>query len=213
MDEPIEFSADAYEALERRKVAQAARREAQNRWILENKTFAMYDIEATNLDADIGEILCACIKPLGGETKVFTAKNDDRKVVADIRDELRKYDYIVTWYGTGYDLPFTATRLVISEQEPLGLLKHVDLYYTARFHFKFHSNRLGSIAEGLFGESSKTRVWGQVWNQARSLNKKKREEAMEYIVDHCEKDVEELERIFNRLVPFRDLAGTPLRRY
>jgi uncharacterized protein YprB with RNaseH-like and TPR domain len=208
-----EMEEDVFNQIDLRKEALAKRKDKQNSWLLAHRTFAMFDLEATNLNADIGEILCACIKPLDGGITTIVSRDDDKRSSALIRDELKKYDYVVTWYGSRYDMPFLATRLLLNEHSPLGYVRHVDLYYTAKMQFKFHSNRLDAVGEGLFGESKKTRLRGGLWNDARSPNRERRRKAMEYIIDHCQKDVEELESIFKELVPFRQLASTPLRRF
>lgn len=208
---PGVYDEEKWQKQEDRKMALAMERQQQNAWILKNKSFAMFDIEATNLDADIGEMLCACIKPLGG--KVWTTQvvgvEQDRRIANEIREELKKYDYICTWYGTGYDMPFVTTRLMAWGDEPLGHIRHVDLYYTARWQLKLHSNRLASVAEFMFGKTQKDRVIGPIWNAAMRGDAN----ALKYITTHCEKDVKELERVFLELVPYRNLAGTPLKKY
>jgi uncharacterized protein YprB with RNaseH-like and TPR domain len=168
----------------------------------------MFDIETTNLDASIGMILCACVKEMGGET--FTAVSrmpeggfmDDHEVVVQIRDWLEEYDYVCTYYGTGFDIPYLNTRLLIHGERPINRIRHVDLYYTAKFQLKLHSNRLAVVAETLFGNSDKTRVLGPVWTRAAQGDP----EAMKYIVDHCQIDVEVLERVFNHLRGFINLS-------
>ena len=214
---PLQYDEETFQLEENRKIANTERKEARNQWILDNKSFAFFDIETTGLDADGDEILCACIKDADG-IKTFISKSvaggDDSQVVAQIRDELRKYDYIVTWYGTNFDMKFLTTRLLLTGQEKLGYAKHVDLYYTARYGLKLHSNSLQSVAEALFdGKTLKTRLSRPIWKQAQSLNRERRAQAFKYIIEHCQMDVVELEGIFNHLVQFRNLGATPLRKY
>jgi uncharacterized protein YprB with RNaseH-like and TPR domain len=199
---------EVWELQDKRKFALADKVRARNEWILQNRSFAMFDIETTNLDASIGMILCACVKVMGGET--FTAVSripdggymDDHKTVVTIRDWLESYDYVCTYYGTGFDLPYLNTRLLIHGERPINRIRHVDLYYTAKFQLKLHSNRLAVVAETLFGTSDKTRVLGPVWTRAAQGDPK----AMEYIVEHCQIDVEVLERVFNHLRGFVNLS-------
>jgi len=208
-EEPL-YDEQTWQAQETKKLLRAEENKAKNAWILENKSFATFDLETSNLNASIGEILCGCVKNVGGNTKTFVAGRQGDGTVADrIREELMKYDYIITWYGTGFDLPFLQTRLLLSGNPPLSHIRHVDLYYTARSQLAMHSNRQQAVGETLLGESNKTRLIGSVWNAAMKGNRT----AMKYIVDHCQKDVEELERIFGYLVRFRNLAATPLRIY
>lgn len=202
------YDAEAWEMEERRKLGRAERARAKNKWILANKSFCTFDIETTNLDANIGEILCAVVRPRGGRgTKIFQDIRNDANIVAQIRDELEKYDYTITFFGTRFDIPYLNTRLLLNGERPVRLMRQVDMYYTARWFLKLHSNRLAVVDESLFGKTRKTRVIGQIWNRAARGD----EEAMKYIVDHCEKDVKILEDVFEELVEFRALSNTPVR--
>ena len=127
---------------------------------------------------------------------------DDHATVLLLRDWLESYDYVCTYYGTGFDIPYLNTRLIVHGERPISRLRHVDLYYTAKFQLKLHSNRLDVVAETLFGKSEKTRVLGPVWTRAAQGDP----EAMKYIVEHCEIDVEVLERVFHRLRGFINLS-------
>lgn len=196
---------------EQRKLAIARNRERKNSWILENRSFAFFDLETWNLEADFGEILCACIKPRGQPSKVFVqnGKEGDKKIVRDVISSLHQYDYIVTWYGTGFDLPYLSSRAAIVREGPVGYIRHLDLFYHAKFRLKLASNRLGAVAEALKGHTTKTRVLGPVWTGAVRGDKK----ALEEVVEHCLEDVAELENIFERLAPSINLDAVPFRRY
>src|SRR5580692_1415980 len=80
-----------------------------------------WDIEATNLDADMGIMLCSSVKDLGG--KVITFRLDqspgykrepwnDKWLAVQTRELLSKYMVILGWNHVGYDLPFLNTRLI-----------------------------------------------------------------------------------------------------
>lgn len=216
---PLKYDEETFQLEENRKVALIDRRTERNNWILKNKTFAFFDLETTGLDADGDEILCGCIKPLGKDVKTFVSETiygqgDDGPVTKEIRDELKNYDYVVTWFGTRFDMPFLTTRLLLTNQETLGYTKHLDLYYTARHLLKLHSNRLQAVEEALFeGKSLKTRLSRPIWKWARGYDEEKRIKAFNYIIDHCEKDVVSLEEIFLKVVDLRNLSATPLRKY
>jgi uncharacterized protein YprB with RNaseH-like and TPR domain len=208
------YDEEIFEMQENRKEAFVARLEARNEWILNNKRIGSFDIETTDLAANFGTIVCACIKELGGGTATFVTRGDsDKRTAERIRDELRQYDYITTWYGAKFDMPFLTTRLLINEADPLGALRHLDLYYTARFKLRLHSNRLDCVTEALYGESGKTRLNPEMRLGLRSVSPTKRNAAIEYHVEHCQIDVDELEKLFVKLAPYRDLGATQLRRF
>ncbi len=199
---------------ENRKLGRLEQAQTKNQWLLENSSFGFFDIESSNLNANIGLMLCACVKDYKGETHTFVANKvdgliDDHQVVVDTRDYLESLDFVCTYYGTGFDIPFINTRLIIHNERPINRLRHVDLYYTARTHLKLHSNRLDVVAESLFGESEKTRVVGPIWTRAMQGS----EEDMAYIVEHCEKDVKVLEQVFETLRGFVNLSVKRWRRY
>lgn len=202
---------ELWEAQEKKKLISLHRARSKNDYLLKNKTFAFFDIETSNLAASIGDILCACVRA-DGETKNFvsTTRHGDEKLIVRLARELRKYDYVVTWYGTGFDFPFLATRLLMTRNEPIGAIRHIDLYYTSRSRFKFHSNRLDAVEESLLsGKTRKTRIVGDIWRRAHRGNK----EAMQYILDHCQKDVEILEDVFTIFAPHLKVSETKLRSF
>jgi uncharacterized protein YprB with RNaseH-like and TPR domain len=174
----------------------------------------MFDIESSSLDASVGEILCACIKPLGEDPINFIGPRSDFEIVSQIRDELERYDYIVTWYGTGFDIPFLATRLKELGLRPLRILRQVDLYYIARGQFKLHSNSLMVAAETFLGKTQKTRILGKRWVAAiRRGDLPDGKDGMAFVLDHCQKDVDDLEQIFNKIIKFKNLSRTQLRSF
>lgn len=216
---PVTGDAELWQLQEDRKMGKLLVSQEKNDWILKNKSFAMFDLETSNLDANFGEILCGCIKPLYGKITTFAIPTfeagdpwtliSDNEVAVQLRDELRKYDYIVTWFGTRFDMPYLTTRLIDSREEKIGPIRHLDLYYTSRWKLKLHSNRLAAVGDFLFGKTKKDNYAGNTWMQALRGHKP----AIDYVVKHCEKDVEELERVFEELAPFRNIAATALKDY
>lgn len=201
---------ELWQLQESRKEDRATAAQNKNEWLLQNKTFGFVDLECTSLQASIGEILCGCIKLLNGDIQTFVGdRRGDKKVCVQIRDALERLDYVCTFYGTGFDLPFLNTRLVAQGERPIDQLRHIDLYYVARNKLKLHSNRLQVVAETLFGKSEKTRVIGPIWLQASRGDKA----AMNYIVEHCQRDVSELESLFLQLRGFINIGATRIRRF
>lgn len=213
---PIIPDAERWQLQESRKLALAEDAQAKNQWLLETKSFGFFDIESSNLSASIGMHLCACIKPKGIK-EVLTASIldtpkeylDDHVMAVQLRDWLEQFDYVVTFYGTRFDIPYLNTRLIMYGERPINQLRHIDLYYTARTHLRLHSNRLEVVAQTVLGRSSKTHIVGPIWIRAVQGDPK----AMSYIVDHCEIDVVELEKAFDRLRGFINLSKTRVKKY
>ena len=76
-----------------------------------------FDIEADGLKANFATMLSWAVKEKGKKTVCeVISKEDlfdgtrDRELVRSCIAELKKYDIIVTYYGTGYDLPFMRSK-------------------------------------------------------------------------------------------------------
>ena len=198
------------------KVGRLETAQKKNQWLYENSSFGHFDLETTNLDASIGMILCGCIKD-HGSGEIFTAVSgrdkdglfDDKEATIALRDQVEKYDYITTWYGTGFDVPYINTRLMIHGERPINQLRHIDLYYRARFNLKLHSNRLQVAAETFLSGSDKTRIVGPIWLRAVAGSKAD----MDYIVEHCKIDVSELGQLFDVLRGFVNLSAVRWRKF
>lgn len=160
---------------------------------------AFLDIEATNLTGSFGMLLSCCIKPLGGRTIVFSLHDrqceTDRRMVRQIINELNKYDILIGWYSKRYDIPFLRTRALKHGVQFIDpLIRHIDLYDTAKHRLRMHSNRLEAVTEFL-GIHGKTKISSDAWNKAVRGDKK----AMKEVIAHNKADVRILERCYNML--------------
>lgn len=207
---------DLWELQENRKIGKLDTAQSKNVWLLDRSRIGFFDIETTNLDASIGMMICACVKDRNGDTKTFVADRsgrdqtlNDREIAVAMRDYIEGFDYIVTYYGTRFDVPFLNTRLLVHGERPINQIRHIDLYFTAKFKMKNHSNKLAVVCETLFGTSDKTRVVGPLWVEAIGGGK----EARDYIVEHCQVDVNVLEQAFESLRGFINLSAVRWRRY
>ena len=70
--------------------------------------------------------------------------------------------------------------------------------FVAKSVFAFNSVSLKSVQEALGLVEEKTRLDPMEWVQAATGHKP----AIDYVVEHCEKDVMVLEEVFTRLAPF-----------
>ena len=164
------------------------------------------DIETSNLNADFGIIYTWCLKARNGKIasgtitkKDFEKYPHDKRVIKELIEEMKKYDVLCTYYGTGFDIPFIRSRAL-----KCGLvfpfykeINHLDLYYVARHRLKLHSNRLASVC-AFFGIEGKTGIDNEYWAKAVSGNT----EALKYIMDHNKGDVVILEKVHNILMPY-----------
>jgi len=183
------------------------RKEGRHEW-LDEERIGFFDIETSHLKATIGNMISWALKPLGGETKfaAWTRKEAtdynkmDRRIMKELIEELRNYDLLVTYFGTGFDLKFIRTRAMILGLKgfpQFGQLKHFDVYYSVRNKLALHSNRLAVATEAL-GIEGKTPLPPAVWGRGRLGYP----DAIEEIRVHNIGDVEILEELYQEMIPY-----------
>lgn len=165
------------------------------------------DIEASNLSADFGIILCYAIKQYKSRSflgKVIT-KEDlttslDKNVVKQLIEDMKQFDLLVTYYGTKFDIPFIRTRALSLGVPfpPFGSIQHKDMYYAAKMKLRLSSNRLENVGRVILGKTKKTRIESKYWIKALQGD----EASLVYIFDHCLRDVADLESVYNKLIEF-----------
>lgn len=176
--------------------------------------YVFFDMEMSNLDANFGQVLCAVVKTERGDTNIvrfdnqvahlngFNSLYTDRETVLAIRSLLESFvgDIWVSYNGKKFDIPFLDTRLLIHGERPVTQGMHLDPLYIARYKLRLNNNRLDTVAKALGVDSSKTAIEPGYWIPALRGDRA----SMDYVVDHCVRDVAVLEEVFNKLRPFVD---------
>lgn len=161
------------------------------------------DLETTNFDADAGNMLSWALKMRGGPLSfdVVTRKEEidctfDARIVASLLEALQGVDVVVTYYGTGFDIPYLKTRALMLELVPPGAgdLYHWDVFYTVKYKLKLHRKSLDAACAA-FGIKGKSHLDLPVWNKARVGD----EESLAYVLQHNKQDVRILERLFGKV--------------
>lgn len=177
------------------------------------------DIEASNLDADFGQMLSWCIKPSDSKQIIYSvltkkdifkqpAGHADKRIVKELIDVLPQFDKITTWYGARFDLPFIRTRAMVNKLDfpSYGSLVHKDMWFVCRGKMKLSSNRLENACNVLLGKTQKTKIDPASWHGALRGDKK----SLDYILDHNKKDVLDLEKIYYKLEEFARPSNTSI---
>lgn len=173
------------------------------------------DIEASNLKANFGIMLCWCILDNDGNLyEDWVTPQDIKKGIEDARvvstciDTMKQFDRLCGHYSSKYDIPFIRTRALIHgiEFPEQGAIYHTDVWRMAKDKLCIHSNRQDTVAEAILGSTVKTRIDQRAWRQAMMGNK----QAMEEVVDHCQKDVQDLKSNFEALRPFVKLTRSSI---
>jgi uncharacterized protein YprB with RNaseH-like and TPR domain len=165
------------------------------------------DIETSNLKANFGVMLCWCIGDEKGKIyedymthKDVASGKEDTRITENCIATMLKFDRLVGHYSTYFDIPFIRTRALIQGLKfpPIGSIYHTDVWKMARSKLCLHSNRQDVVAESLQGKTVKTRISHPAWREAMMGNEK----AAQLVLDHCRKDIVDLKKNFDALLPF-----------
>lgn len=165
-----------------------------------------WDLETSNLNANIGFIICGGWKTLGRKVTMRSIDNyplfkydptDDSEIVEHLREDLAKADMWVTWFGTHFDIPYMQSKLLEHGMKPLPEVPHVDGWKIARYKLKLTSNRLATVT-GFLGLEDKTKVDFKVWRRAAAGHRP----SIKYIKEHCKIDCDVLEDVYEKIKPF-----------
>ena len=167
------------------------------------------DIEASNLSADFGLILCCGFKDVGkGKVEVmnildYTNSSGDlitaeKGLLKDISKRMLQADVWLGHYACYYDIPFINSRLLYHNLPTLPA-NHalIDTWRISRNRLKLRNNRLATVSDFLGTKDEKNAIKAEQWIRALGGHKK----SMDYIVDHCRRDILVLEQAYLRLRP------------
>lgn len=166
-----------------------------------------FDIEASNLSADFGIILCVGFKEIGGgKTEVYsiadypgkTLIQQEKNLLKDVREKLLSADVWIAHFGKYFDTVFVNSRLLYHKLSTLPTnFPLIDTWRTAKNALKLRNNRLITLQEFLKLKNEKNAILPEQWILALSGHKP----SIAYIVDHCRRDVDVLAEVYERLRP------------
>jgi uncharacterized protein YprB with RNaseH-like and TPR domain len=162
------------------------------------------DIEASNLKADFGIMLCYAIYDFKTNKVISNtiAKKDlyakgvlDKQLVKQCVADMSKFTKLIGYYSGDYrfDIPFIRTRAVKLDVDfpAYGEIIHQDIYSLIKKKFCLSRNRLETACRNLVGFTRKT-YDSEKWLYALQGN----QEALLFIQDHCVKDVLDLRDLY-----------------
>lgn len=178
---------------------------------LEGQKVGYLDIEATDLNANSAWMLSWAVK-----TRGFNAGFDnivyndifirpgkvnrafDKRITAELLEVMAEHTVLVTYYGTGFDLPFIRTRAMMLDLKfpKVKTIAHIDLYYHVRGKMSLNKNSLAMATKAL-DISGKTHLDFAYWKLAGMGD----EETMQKLIKHNVEDVKILESLHKKLEP------------
>ncbi len=169
----------------------------------------LFDLETFGMDfgADKGFIMVASYK-WQGDSKIhtITRKNphkwtrklfDDKEICREMARVIGTADMMVTWNGTGFDLPFLQTRMLYHRLGYLPPIPHEDGLRTARKRLKMRRS-LDNVQK-FFGLGTKKEPMdlARVWMPAAMGDPV----ALKQVIKRCESDVKLLEEAYDLIGP------------
>ena len=168
-----------------------------------------FDIESAGVNAlksDLGFVIVFGYKWLGDKRahsividKASLRRFDDRKLLVEASKLIAEADIIVGHFASVFDRRFIQGRLLIHGLPPVPPVKMRDTCMIARSVANYSSNRLKHLAKILGLQKQKLENgWPANWmrvmqGDARALNE---------LAIYCRGDVEALEELYLRLLPF-----------
>lgn len=181
------------------------------------------DIEAGGLKGDFDLMVSWAIKISGEDEYVYDhlttsdLKNGlyDSRIMSTLVENMWRFDRLITHYGGPgkFDLGFIRARylwliapkrnIYKGERMPgYGEMYYSDTYPMAKRALTISSRRQNSIASTILGEDIKTAIDRDYWLDIRYGTPLQRQKAIEYIIDHNLRDVEQLDQNYLTLLPF-----------
>lgn len=117
----------------------------------------------------------------------------DRRLLQTLSHNLHEVHQIVGHYSTKFDYPYFTTRCLLTGQDelipPYGYLTHQDTWRMMKRSMKAPRNTLKNFIRLTGGKDEKTFVDLKYWYITHFKDHKDWQRSMNYIVDHCRKDV------------------------
>ena len=120
---------------------------------------------------------------------------DDTPILLKAKEIVDEADVVITWYGSGHDMPFLNSRLARIGKFVDPGTKHVDLYRVANSKLRLSSNRLDSAAK-FFDLEQKMQISKLLWPDCWAGKYASLKEMAKY----CEQDCEVLSNVYDKML-------------
>jgi hypothetical protein len=184
---------------------------------------AVFDIECTDFSAvGAGIVTCVCIRPMDtGRTRTyhlgmyeFEASEDfgflereERALLEAVREEFAKFHILIGHNITRFDWPYLRSRAFRRDLEWHVYPALYDTFMafrrtgfvTSPNGFGKPTARLAHIADFAKLKPDRTTIYPGDWWETIWGNKKNRFEALQNIIDHCQRDVRMNAQVFEFL--------------
>jgi uncharacterized protein YprB with RNaseH-like and TPR domain len=167
---------------------------------------AYLDIETNAKNANEGMVVAIGLLT-GDEPEVMFAESfeEEMKALEWLKNKLEDCEIIVTWYGSGFDIPFLSTRAIVHNIDLTELteIPMLDLCQWSQANLLLSSYSLESVARflGISGDKGFKEFRGTDILALFKLVERGDLEARKLIVEHCKEDIVVLKLVHEKLKP------------
>jgi uncharacterized protein YprB with RNaseH-like and TPR domain len=181
----------------------------------EEKKTCFLDLECSGLKADFATILSYCVKEEDGAIlgRALTKEEIvngvyDRELIKECIADLMRYNRVVGYYSSKFDLPFLRTRALFHKIHfpTYGELLHTDAYLIVKHKMNLHSRRLGVVAPFLGIPAKEHPLNPTVWLRCMSGDKA----SLDFVLTHNKEDVISLELLWKKINQFTRICKTSI---
>lgn len=174
---------------------------------MSEETEIYLDTETSSLDADSGMIVAVGWADGDKEPKVMFVKSfeDEKAIIASLFEKI-KDKRVVTFNGTGFDIPFLIAR-GLKYDLYLPRIEMIDLYRWARRFLRLQSRRFHEIC--LFYNIPHEEISGKEVNELFIKAMSGDDKARERIVTHLTQDIGALRAFHNKVRPLLGNYSVP----
>ena len=137
------------------------------------------------------------------EDKRLVDKFNDKLLVKELWNLLDEAQVVVAHNGARFDVKMANAFFARHNMTPPSPYKVFDTLQTARRFFRFDNNTLDYLGHLLVDEGKTEQRYGDCWEELLlSEDKKKRKKAAKTMDEYCRQDVNVLEKVYERLLPW-----------
>jgi uncharacterized protein YprB with RNaseH-like and TPR domain len=185
---------------------------------------AVLDIETSGLKADWDVVISTVVDVWGkpNDPQVFEVSLQELDMQAmecdlmcDLMDYMADFDGVISFYGLKFDIPFLRARAIFHDLQPIGKIRHLDLYPSVKnYLYALSSRRLERLTElaqvaDPDGTPMKTKL--KIFDWAAVVHGRN-EEVYQKIIEHNIKDVEALKSMTLKMYKWGLLPDRKTRR-
>jgi len=170
------------------------------------------DIETSSKTANDGMVISIGVMAEGEpEVRFSDSFEEERRSLEWLKGKLENCELLVTWFGTGFDVPFLLSRSIIHGVDLTRLTEvpMLDLYEWSRAKLLLSSYSLESVARflGISGGKGFKEFHGADILSLFKLVERGDLESRRLIVEHCKEDVRVLKLVHEKLKPLVERSG------